>query len=210
MKINYLSRKEQIVTTTISLIHEVGIQNVSMKEIGRREGVSEASLYKHFKSKEEILSGVMEYYEKYDRHILATLKSNESSAVDNIIRYFCIYAEYYGNYKEITSLGKAYYTLSYNAILEQRAKQNVKLKTQFLTELLIKGQESKELELPLLPEHLAYVLLGTFDRIIYMWQLADYSFFLRDKVETIMTVILEPYVKVRNKSAAAEEKKVRI
>ena len=45
------SRKEQIALTAIDIISEGGTQNLSMLKIAKRIGVTDAALYKHFKSK---------------------------------------------------------------------------------------------------------------------------------------------------------------
>ena len=49
------SRKEEIVFIAIDIIAEVGIQNLSMIKIAERVGISEAALYRHFESKNEML-----------------------------------------------------------------------------------------------------------------------------------------------------------
>lgn len=194
MKITYLTRKEKIVMTTIFLIHEMGVNNISMKEIGRREGVSEASLYKHFKSKEELLLSVMEYYEKYDQHIFATADNNSYSEKENILRYFCLYAEYYSNYKEITSLISVYDILEYNTNFAQKAKRMAERKTKVIVDLIKTGQQTKELKSTMVPGNLSYILLGAFDRIVYVWRLQGYSFDLQEKVITVISDVLEPYI----------------
>jgi AcrR family transcriptional regulator len=92
MRKTLITRREQIIISTVDLINEMGIKELSIKEIAKRENVTEASLYKHFESKEEILLGVLDYYEKYDRYIHNTLNSNAQSAKENTLTYFKLYA----------------------------------------------------------------------------------------------------------------------
>lgn len=193
MKSPYLSRREEIVLSTISLIHERGVNNVSMKEIARREGVTEASLYKHFKSKDNLILAVMEYYEQYDSHIYRTLTSNHFDSRENISGYFNIYAEYYNGYREITSLIRAYDVLAYDSSFSQRAFEIRKRKSNFLTELVKEGQRNKELKASVSAENIAYILLGTFDRVIAMWRQNEYSFSLTDKVREIIENVLDAF-----------------
>lgn len=193
MKINYLSRKEQIILTTISLIHEIGINNISMKEIGRREGVTEASLYKHFKNKEDLISAVMEYYERYDSFVYHTLENNDEDAIENIVRYFTIYAEYYSNYKEITSLIHSYDVLAYDSNFTKRSSKLIEQKISFISELVHKGQEQKILIEEIQPENLANILLGSFKQIISLWRRRDYMFSLKEKEEETINNILKAF-----------------
>lgn len=193
MKKKYLSRKEEIIVTTISLIHELGVNKVSMKDIGRREGVTEASLYKHFKNKEELLSAVLDYFEQYDEHIHATLKQSKLDAAEGILQYFSIYADYYNNYKEVTSLINTYDALSHDKYFEQRGSELCKVRNEFLREFIEKGQQCKEIKNDITAEDLSYILFGTFQFIIAMWRWKEYSFSLPDKVKEIIGSLLENY-----------------
>ena len=57
------SRKEQIALTAIDIISEGGTQNLSMYKIAERIGVTDAALYKHFKSKTDMLLFMVELIE---------------------------------------------------------------------------------------------------------------------------------------------------
>lgn len=210
MKTGYLSRKEKIVLTTIDLIHEMGVSSISMKEIAKREGVTEASLYKHFKSKEELLAAVMDFYERYDSHIYKTLEENKESPSLNIFRYFKIYAEYYNNYREVTALIDACNVLAYDNSFVGKARSLKDRELKFITGQIVRGQEHGELTTEISPENLAYILLGSFDRIIAMWRWKEYEFSLTEKTEEIIKAVTEAFRVDNNSSAtaAAGEKKV--
>lgn len=49
------NRKEEIVLTTLELAAQKGLANVSMSMIADKIGIKKPSLYKHFKSKDEIV-----------------------------------------------------------------------------------------------------------------------------------------------------------
>lgn len=198
MKNSYLSRKEEIILSTISMIHKVGIHSLSMKEIAKKEGVTEASLYKHFKSKEALLISVMEYYEKYDDHISMTLRNSSYNVSEGLLKYFVLYAEYYDGYKEITSLIGLYDVLSYNINFADKAKDLAERRTRDLDMLIQRGQRTENISEQMGAEDLAHILLGTFDRIIYMWKLRDYSFSLKEKTEEMIGNLLRIYKTLKN------------
>lgn len=193
MKTDYLSRKEKIVLTTIDLIHEMGVSSVSMKEIAKREGVTEASLYKHFKSKEELLAAVIDYFERYDSHIFSTLEQDKKSPSSNIFRYFKIYAEYYSNYREVTALIDACNELARGGCLADRARGHMDRELDFMKRQISAGQELGELTKDILPESLAFILLGSFDRIIAMWRWKNYEFSLTEKTKEIIKAVIEAF-----------------
>lgn len=187
----YLSRKEEIVLTTIELINELGIKEVSIKEIAKREGVTEASLYKHFKGKEEIIISVIDYYEKFDNHIYETLHVGGLSSKEVIEFYFNIYAEYYSNYKEITSLIGACSVWQYDDKYVEKVMQIVQKKIIFLKEVIQSGQKKGEFRENILAENMVYLFLGGFEKIIEMWRMRKYEFELKQKVQEIVVEVLE-------------------
>lgn len=54
------NRKEEIVYATLELAAEHGLGTVSMQQIATRVGITKASLYNHFSSKEEIVEAMYE------------------------------------------------------------------------------------------------------------------------------------------------------
>ena len=59
MTTNFTARQLQIIQESITLIAEKGIQGLTMKNLASAIGVSEPALYRHFKSKNDILSGII-------------------------------------------------------------------------------------------------------------------------------------------------------
>lgn len=57
-----LTTKEKIVNVAIDLFSQKGYDKVSIREITRTVGIRESSLYNHFKSKEEIMDTIFDYF----------------------------------------------------------------------------------------------------------------------------------------------------
>lgn len=56
-----MNRKEEIIIATLELAAEKGLGTVSMAQIADKIGIKKASLYNHFKSKEEIIEQMYVY-----------------------------------------------------------------------------------------------------------------------------------------------------
>jgi AcrR family transcriptional regulator len=59
-KKNTRARQEQIVAAALDLIGTEGVNALSIAAIGRRVGIVPSAVYRHFKSKEEVLDKVLE------------------------------------------------------------------------------------------------------------------------------------------------------
>ena len=55
------NRKEEIVLTTLELAAQKGLANVSVSMIADKIGIKKPSLYKHFKSKDEIVEAMYQF-----------------------------------------------------------------------------------------------------------------------------------------------------
>ncbi len=52
------ARRSQILDIALSIVHTKGIHSLTLREIADRAGVSEAALFRHFKSKEDIVDSL--------------------------------------------------------------------------------------------------------------------------------------------------------
>ncbi len=57
---NTIDRKEQIIEITRDLIYNEGFSNFTVRAVAGRVGISEAAIYKHFASKEELLMALLD------------------------------------------------------------------------------------------------------------------------------------------------------
>jgi AcrR family transcriptional regulator len=71
----FSKRQTQIIQASIAIIAKKGIQGLTMKNIAASVGISEPAIYRHFSSKNEILSGIIK---------LMRMKSQENVQVSKI------------------------------------------------------------------------------------------------------------------------------
>lgn len=114
MGMNILHRKEQLILTTIDIIDELGIQKLTTREIAKRQQISEATLFRHFKNKNELLIAVLDYFIQFDSDILDSTKLHQLGPTEALIYLITTYAEYYENYPAITSV-----LLDFNVLMNE-------------------------------------------------------------------------------------------
>jgi TetR/AcrR family transcriptional regulator len=59
----YSDRQTQIIETSITIIAEQGMKDLTMARIAKRLGITDAALYRHFAGKRDILFGMVDYLE---------------------------------------------------------------------------------------------------------------------------------------------------
>src|SRR5512135_3028816 len=81
-------RRKQIIDDLRKLIIEYGSENVTVRRIAKEIGVSQGAIYRHFKSKREILSFLVDYIEE---NLVGDVEKSEGAAsilqfLENILR----------------------------------------------------------------------------------------------------------------------------
>ncbi|GKX67200.1 TetR/AcrR family transcriptional regulator [Inconstantimicrobium mannanitabidum] len=77
--------KQKIFEVAANLFAKEGYNGVSMREIAKEVGIKESSIYNHYKSKEEILSSLLDYLAES----LITYKPSEEE-IDKMLNYMSI------------------------------------------------------------------------------------------------------------------------
>ena len=67
MSVREKSTKERILDEALKLFAQSGYMGTSMNDIADRLGVTKAALYKHYKSKQEILDSIVEKMNRMDQ-----------------------------------------------------------------------------------------------------------------------------------------------
>ncbi|QHQ61768.1 TetR family transcriptional regulator [Anaerocolumna sedimenticola] len=141
---NIIHRKERLIITTIEIIDELGLQGLSTREIAGRQGVSEATIFRHYKSKNELLLAVLENFTEFDQDIFQSIKLKKlppREAINFLIRS---HVEYYENYPAITSILLNFDELRHEKVLEDKVNCIINNRTEYLRELFEEAQKQEK------------------------------------------------------------------
>ena len=79
--------KERIVEEALKLFSQSGYMGASMNDIAEKLGVTKAALYKHYKSKQEILDSIVETMNRMDAERVKEYKMPEGKMEEVIAEY---------------------------------------------------------------------------------------------------------------------------
>jgi AcrR family transcriptional regulator len=195
MALNVLHRRVSIVLTTIDFIDKFGIQGVSTREVAKHLGISESTIFKHFRTKNELLLAVLDHYEQYDPDIIASTKAKkETSFKDSIVFFINSYSEYYENYPAITAITQAYDILACDSQLGEKIKVIFSNRFNLIMELLDEGKSQGKLKQDTDIEKLTYIIIGSFRTICLKWRLNQYNFSLKEYSLSTINMILDEFI----------------
>jgi len=192
---NTAVRRGQIVDAVRRVIIKYGSEHVTIRRIAEEIGITEGAIYRHFKSKREILSFLIEDIEAnlvgdVERGIATggtplqiidrTLKSHISSVEQRRGITFLVIAE-------IISLGdKELNGQVYEVLNRYRGR---------IKDIISEGIRSGEIRNDIVPDTVAILLSSTIHGLVNMWALGNYSFSLEERYLSMWSILREAIVR---------------
>ena len=97
-------RKEQIKRAVLKIISRDGLSSLSTRRLAREVGVSEGTLFRHFKSKQEMLTGIIEDVHDKLMTQLAEVAESDLPPSEKLLSFLCTHVKYLIANKGITIL----------------------------------------------------------------------------------------------------------
>ncbi|HYE83493.1 MAG TPA: TetR/AcrR family transcriptional regulator [Clostridia bacterium] len=188
-----LHRKEAIIVTSIEVINDYGIQGLSTREVANRQGISEGTIFKHFRTKNELILAILDHYSQYDVDIVESIKLKKLKPKAAIIYFINAFAGYYQNYPQITAITQTYDVLSHDPKLEDKIKGIFMNRYGFFEATIAEGQKTGEITQSIDSEKLAGIIWGSFSTACLRWRLSGYNFPLKDYILTTIETVLKAF-----------------
>jgi len=182
-------RKQQIIEAARKLIIKKGSEHLTVRSIAREVNITEAAIYRHFKSKREILSFLMSYIsetmlEEIDKRPLDGNVSLE--AIHYVLEKHLSEIEQrrgmsFQVIAEILSLGDKKLN---KEVSESINKYLDRLKT-LLSEAARGGHVEEDLDF----DASALLCFGAIQGLVNIWALSNYGFDLTEKYKSLWSVL---------------------
>jgi len=174
-------RQIQIINAAREMIVKNGSEHVTIRRIAKAVGISEAAIYRHFKSKADILYLLADHIEEnlVGDIVQARMAHNFSlSTIDNVMRDHISAIEQRQGLShqviaEIISLG--------NKKLNERFYEIVNKYIDNMAELIKQGMQAGELRNDIDPNIVAMQLYGMIHGLVNVWSLSNFKFNLVER-----------------------------
>lgn len=177
-----------IIDAALKVFGEKGYYNATISEIARAAGVSEATIYEYFGSKEDLLFAIpgeitrqaVEFLEA----MVPYIKGAENKIRAIVYGYYNLYRQN-PHYSSLVLLD-----LKHNRkFMEAEAYQVVKRSAGFILSAIQEGQRSGEFREDVDPYLIRSMILGTIEHIFFRWHLKGRKDDLRDFVDDMLDII---------------------
>lgn len=181
-----LIRQQEIVSAARKLIVKYGSEHVTIKKMAKEIGVSEAAIYRHFKSKRDILSFLVDDIEAT---LMDDIDQGSTGDANTLIRLEKIAMHHISSIEqrkgvgfqviaEIISLG--------DKKLNKKIYDVINKYTGRIAGILAEGVETGVMRNDLDPAAASVMFFGMTQGLVNIWSLGQYSFDLQDHYKPVI------------------------
>jgi AcrR family transcriptional regulator len=177
---NTNTRKKQIAGAAAKIIIKYGSEHVTTKKIAEEVGISETAIYRHFKSKEELLAFLIDDVEKtllteieLDTDIPYTLETLEKTIKNHIAHIVKRKGISFQVIAEIISLGSKKLNLQASKVIDNYINR--------VEDILQQGSMAGVIIPDIDLNAAATVFFGMTQGLVNTWALSQYNFNLEEK-----------------------------
>jgi len=173
-------RRKQIIDALRKLIIEYGSENVTVRKIAKEIGVSQGAIYRHFKSKREILDFLIDYIEE---NLIGDIEKNDPQGntleiLENILQNHISAIEQRKGVSflvvaEIISLGDKRLNRKIYDVLNNYINH--------IQNIVIRGMQAREIKSGIDPGMTATTFFAIIQGLVSLWALSNYTFTLEEK-----------------------------
>ena len=171
-------RRDQIIQAALKLIGEKGVGSLTTSALARAADISEANLYRHFKSKNEILFETGKAIGSAIRKNLETVLGTAERPIAKLRRAFLLHLEFFEQNEGIPRLGLSEEMHVQSQKLKDEFLQNIKVYSLAFETIIKEGQQDDVIRQDLDARSTAAMLVGLVQFTVTKWSLTGFSFSL--------------------------------
>ncbi len=188
----FTDRQIEIMEAATARIDKYGIQNLTIKTLAEDIGLSEPALYRHFKSKNDILLSVLNYFiTEMKQRIENIPTNNDKIAGDELRGIFNSQLQTFTNKPAVVSVIFAESIFHYNEGLTQKVSEIMDLMHQYVKANIEKGQKAGQYSKLINASTLTTIILGGIRMTVLKWKLSGHKSNLIKDGNTVLEGILK-------------------
>lgn len=189
---DFTERQIEIMEAATLRIDKFGIQELTIKNLAADLRLSEAALYRHFKSKNEILLGLLTYYILEMNERIATLVADKKKEPSELLRQ--IFASQLKSFTQKPAIVSVIFSegiFQFNKELSEKVSIMMALMQKNIQTLIVKGQNEGAYGKLLGAEPITTIIMGSMRMVVLKWKLSGNKSSLINDGTSVLNGILK-------------------
>jgi AcrR family transcriptional regulator len=193
---DFSKRQSEIINAAIKLIGEGGIQALTIKNLSAEIGVVESALYRHFKSKTDVLSALLDYLEIIMNSHFSGVKYLKIRPLEKIEKLIDTQLELFANTPSYAVVILSDGLYKNDQVLYNKLSNIMKSSRATFISIIEEGQLADEIRDDVVSDQIAFIIMGAIRLNVNQWGLSGFSYDLQRRgkgiFQTIKTLIQNP------------------
>lgn len=177
MKVNDFSQRQiEIMEAATRRIDQYGIQELTIKNLSVDIGVSEAALYRHFKSKKDIMLSLLTYFmQAMSNGIEAVISEENKTPVERLRAVFSSQLKAFVQKPSIVSVIFSEGIFRFNKELSTTVAEIMETMHNVIDQIVKEGQENGTITNFVGHSTLATIIMGSMRITVLKWKISGHS-----------------------------------
>ncbi len=190
-KNDFTQRQIEIMQAATLRIDQHGIQDLTIKNLAADLNLSEAALYRHFKSKNEILLGLLNYFILEMKARIGLIIANDARPP---ILLKEIFASQLGTFVQNPAIVSVIFSegiFQFNKELSNKVSDMMDLMQTHINTIIRKGQEAGDFRELIGPSTISTIIMGSMRMTVLKWKLSGHKSNLIKDGNTVLNGLLK-------------------
>lgn len=188
----FSNRQIEIMEAATNRISKFGIQNLTIKTLAEDIGLSEPALYRHFKSKNEILLNLLEYFQTEMRNRIQSIPFEPNATEgDKLRKIFHSQLQTFSDKPAIVSVIFAESIFHYDDGLSKKVSEIRNMMQEFVNANVDAGQKNGTYKKLIGTSTITTIIIGAMRMAVLKWKLSGHKSNLVKDGKTVLNGILK-------------------
>lgn len=187
------TRQMEIIDAAGKILTNSGVSGLTIKNLAKEMKFSEAALYRHFSSKEEIVIAMLDFLaENMDQRYTDALV-NENTAMDKFKMLFQNQFSFFSKNPHFVVAVFSEGLMEESQGINLSIQKIMQVKMKHLMPIIMEGQQKRDFTNAISTEDLVHIVMGTFRLQMFKWRMANFEFDIQKQgenmIESVLTLI---------------------
>ena len=173
---NFSPRQIEIMEAATQRIDHHGIQELTIKNLSSDIGVSEAALYRHFKSKNDIMMGLLTYFtQEMSQRVESNISNETRTPLERLRDVFSSQLKAFVQKPAIVSVIFAEGIFNFNKELSATVSGMMNMMHDVIESVIKEGQDNNSISGFVGPSTLATIVMGSMRITVLKWKISGHK-----------------------------------
>ncbi len=182
-------RQKDIIDASIELIAEKGIQELTIKNLSKKIGIVESAIYRHFKSKMDILLSILSLFRESKEAMNQELDKLSAGPAEKLEQMLQKRFAFFAANPAIAAVIFSEELFRNDRRLSDFVYKIMQYNQKVIVSLLENGQKNGAFRNDVAAKELAFMITGALRLVVTQWRIAEYGFDLQEEGQRLCKTI---------------------